>query len=46
MIMNQNLPVIKQIVTFVTSKIVPERIVLFGSYARGADIIWRKYEFK
>jgi predicted nucleotidyltransferase len=25
----------KQIVAFITSKIVPERIVLFGSYARG-----------
>jgi predicted nucleotidyltransferase len=25
----------KQIVAFITSKIAPERIVLFGSYARG-----------
>jgi predicted nucleotidyltransferase len=25
----------KQIVAFITSKITPERIVLFGSYARG-----------
>ncbi|MDR1180154.1 MAG: nucleotidyltransferase domain-containing protein [Spirochaetales bacterium] len=25
----------KQIVSFITSKISPERIVLFGSYARG-----------
>jgi predicted nucleotidyltransferase len=27
----------KQIVTFITSKISPERIVLFGSYARGEN---------
>jgi predicted nucleotidyltransferase len=33
--MNQNLPVMKQIVRFITSKISPERIILFGSYSRG-----------
>jgi predicted nucleotidyltransferase len=33
--MNQNLPIMKQIVSLITSKISPERIVLFGSYARG-----------
>ena len=27
----------KQIVTFITSKITPERIVLFGSYATGEN---------
>ena len=32
--MEQNLSVIEQIVSFITSKISPERIVLFGSYAR------------
>jgi len=32
--MEQNLSIIDQIVTFITSKISPERIVLFGSYAR------------
>ena len=32
--MEQNLSIIDQIVTLVTSKISPERIVLFGSYAR------------
>ncbi len=35
--MNQNLPVMKQIVTLITSKISPEKIVLFGSYARGEN---------
>jgi predicted nucleotidyltransferase len=35
--MNQNLPVMKQIVALITSKISPERIVLFGSYARGEN---------
>jgi len=30
-----NLPLIEQIVAFITSKISPERIVVFGSYARG-----------
>jgi predicted nucleotidyltransferase len=35
--MNQDLPVIKQIVAFIISKISPERIVLFGSYARGEN---------
>ena len=33
--MNQNLPIFEQIVTFITSKISPEKIILFGSYARG-----------
>ena len=33
--MDQNTPVLDQIVTLITSKISPERIVLFGSYARG-----------
>ncbi|MCL1991791.1 MAG: nucleotidyltransferase domain-containing protein [Spirochaetes bacterium] len=33
--MGQGLPQIEQIVAFITSKITPERIVLFGSYARG-----------
>ena len=33
--MNQNLSIMKQIVAFITSKLSPERIVLFGSYARG-----------
>ena len=33
--MEQNLPILEQIVAFITSKISPERIVLFGSYARG-----------
>ena len=32
--MEQNLSIIDQIVTLITSKISPERIVLFGSYAR------------
>jgi predicted nucleotidyltransferase len=32
--MNQNLPVMEQIVALITSKVSPERIVLFGSYAR------------
>ncbi|MDR2763028.1 MAG: nucleotidyltransferase domain-containing protein [Planctomycetaceae bacterium] len=27
----------EQIVTFITSRISPERIVLFGSYARGEN---------
>jgi len=35
--MEQNLPVLDQIVTLITSKISPERIVLFGSYARGEN---------
>ena len=35
--MNQNLPIMEQIVAFITSKISPERIVLFGSYARGEN---------
>jgi predicted nucleotidyltransferase len=34
-IMNQNLSIMKQIVAFITSKISPEKIILFGSYARG-----------
>ena len=33
--MNQNLSIMKQIVAFITSKLSPERIILFGSYARG-----------
>jgi len=33
--MSQNLPILEQIVTFITSKISPEKIILFGSYARG-----------
>jgi len=33
--MNQNSHIINQIVELVTSKVSPERIVLFGSYARG-----------
>jgi predicted nucleotidyltransferase len=33
--MNENIPEIKQIVSLITSKITPERIILFGSYARG-----------
>jgi predicted nucleotidyltransferase len=33
--MELNLPIIDQIVTLITSKTSPERIVLFGSYARG-----------
>jgi predicted nucleotidyltransferase len=33
--MNQNLPVMGQIVAFITSKFSPEKIILFGSYARG-----------
>ena len=32
--MEQKLPVMDQIVELITSKISPERIVLFGSYAR------------
>ena len=35
--MNRNLPIFEQIVDFITSKITPERIVLFGSYARGEN---------
>jgi len=37
MYMNKNLPIYEQIVAFITSKISPERIVLFGSYARGEN---------
>jgi predicted nucleotidyltransferase len=33
--MKQDLPIIDQIIALVTSKTSPERIVLFGSYARG-----------
>jgi predicted nucleotidyltransferase len=33
--MNENLPVIKQIVSLITSQVSPEKIILFGSYARG-----------
>jgi len=35
--MNKNLPIFEQIVTFITSNVSPERIVLFGSYARGSN---------
>jgi len=35
--MNKNLPIFEQIVALITSKISPERIVLFGSYARGEN---------
>ncbi len=34
---NQNLPVMKQIIALITSKISPEMIVLFGSYARSEN---------
>ena len=33
--MSQNLSVMDKIVTFITSKLTPEKIILFGSYARG-----------
>ena len=33
--MSPNLPIIDKIVAFITSKVTPEKIVLFGSYARG-----------
>jgi predicted nucleotidyltransferase len=33
--MKQNLPILDQIVALITSKTSPERITLFGSYARG-----------
>ncbi|GHV37613.1 hypothetical protein AGMMS49546_05940 [Spirochaetia bacterium] len=33
--MDRNLPILKQIVALITSKLSPERIMLFGSYARG-----------
>jgi predicted nucleotidyltransferase len=33
--MKQDLPILDQIIALVTSKTSPERIVLFGSYARG-----------
>jgi predicted nucleotidyltransferase len=35
--MRKNLPIIEQIVAFITSKISPEKIILFGSYARGEN---------
>ena len=35
--MSTDLPIFEQIVAFITSKISPERIVLFGSYARGEN---------
>jgi predicted nucleotidyltransferase len=35
--MNRDLPIMEQIVTFITSRISPEKIVLFGSYARGEN---------
>ena len=35
--MNQNLPITEQIVAFIMSKISPERIILFGSYAKGKN---------
>ncbi|MDR1867327.1 MAG: nucleotidyltransferase domain-containing protein [Treponema sp.] len=33
--MYENMPEIRRLVTFITSKITPEKIILFGSYARG-----------
>jgi predicted nucleotidyltransferase len=33
--MNQNLSIMDKIVTLITSKLSPEKIILFGSYARG-----------
>ena len=33
--MYNELPILKQIVSFITSKTSPEKIILFGSYARG-----------
>jgi predicted nucleotidyltransferase len=33
--MKENLPEIKRLVALITSKITPEKIILFGSYARG-----------
>jgi predicted nucleotidyltransferase len=33
--MNKDLPVIEQIVSLITSLVTPEKIILFGSYARG-----------
>ncbi|GHV91690.1 nucleotidyltransferase [Spirochaetia bacterium] len=35
MVMNSDLLIMDRIVTFITSLINPEKIVLFGSYARG-----------
>jgi len=35
--MNRNHPIFERIVTFITSKISPEMIILFGSYARGSN---------
>jgi predicted nucleotidyltransferase len=35
--MNQNLPIMEQIVALITGRVSPERIVLFGSYARGEN---------
>jgi len=35
--MYRNLPIFDRIVTFITSKITPEKVVLFGSYARGSN---------
>jgi predicted nucleotidyltransferase len=35
--MNRDLPIMEKIVTFITSRISPERIILFGSYARGEN---------
>jgi len=35
--MNRNLPILERIVTFVNSKISTEKIILFGSYARGSN---------
>jgi predicted nucleotidyltransferase len=33
--MNENLPEIRRLVALITAKIIPEKIILFGSYARG-----------
>ena len=33
--MNQNVPVIDKIVALITSRYSPQKIILFGSYARG-----------
>jgi predicted nucleotidyltransferase len=33
--MRLNLPIMDRIVTLITSKMAPEKIILFGSYARG-----------
>ena len=35
--MNKDLPVMEQIVSLITSLVTPEKIILFGSYARGEN---------